>query len=67
METCVIGIDVGGTNTDAVILKGREVLAFSKQATTTDVTTGVISALYHALQQCSDSGTFLHNPKSLFF
>lgn len=37
-----IGIDVGGTNTDAVILdESNTVLAWTKQATTSDVTTGL--------------------------
>ena len=33
-----IGIDVGGTNTDAVLMEGNEVLAAVKTATTSDVT-----------------------------
>ena len=40
-----IGIDVGGTNTDAVMMGGREVLAATKTATTRDVTSGVRQAL----------------------
>ncbi len=40
-----IGIDVGGTNTDAVLLTGRQVLAEAKAATTPDVTGGIVSAL----------------------
>ena len=41
----VIGVDVGGTNTDAVVIKkvkgqGHEVLAEDKHLTTSDVTTG---------------------------
>ncbi len=41
-----IGIDVGGTNTDAVVLDGSgRVLARTKQATTADVTTGLKHAL----------------------
>jgi len=40
-----IGIDVGGTNTDAVLMDGSTVLAEVKTATTTDVTAGVLAAL----------------------
>ena len=40
-----IGIDVGGTNTDAVLMEGSEVLASVKTATTPDVTTGIVAAL----------------------
>ncbi|MEW2489869.1 hydantoinase/oxoprolinase N-terminal domain-containing protein [Streptomyces sp. NPDC048411] len=41
-----VGIDVGGTNTDAVVLTGDgKVVARTKQATSADVTTGLRSAL----------------------
>ncbi len=40
-----IGIDVGGTNTDAVLLEEERVAAAVKTPTTDDVTGGVISAL----------------------
>lgn len=40
-----IGIDVGGTNTDAVLLDGLRVLAAVKSPTTPDVTTGIKTAL----------------------
>ncbi|WP_434360484.1 hydantoinase/oxoprolinase family protein [Parasalinivibrio latis] len=40
-----VGIDVGGTNTDAVIMQGRELLASVKVNTTKDVTSGVKEAL----------------------
>lgn len=44
-----LGIDVGGTNTDAVIMQGRTVLAGIKASTTKDVTTGVLNALEGAI------------------
>lgn len=40
-----IGIDVGGTNTDAVLLDGTSVLAANKSATSADVTAGIIDTL----------------------
>ena len=40
-----IGVDVGGTNTDAVVMAGRDVVAGVKAATTQDVTSGVQEAL----------------------
>lgn len=40
-----IGIDVGGTNTDAVLMEGPEVVAKHKTPTTADVSTGIITAL----------------------
>src|SRR5918997_6888312 len=40
-----IGIDVGGTNTHAVLMDGDRVLAAVKAATTPDVTSGIVTAL----------------------
>lgn len=40
-----IGIDVGGTNTDAVLLDGRNILAWRKAATTADVSGGIVEAI----------------------
>jgi len=40
-----IGIDVGGTNTDAVLLEGNRVAHAVKTPTTADVTTGIERAL----------------------
>jgi len=51
----VIGIDVGGTNTDAVILQTNIqppiVLSSSKSVTTHDVTSGIKSAIILAINQ----------------
>jgi N-methylhydantoinase A/oxoprolinase/acetone carboxylase beta subunit len=41
----VIGIDVGGTNTDAVLLEDGEVRRAAKTPTTADVTGGMVTAL----------------------
>jgi N-methylhydantoinase A/oxoprolinase/acetone carboxylase beta subunit len=45
-----IGIDVGGTNTDAVAMDGTKVLAGVKAATTADVMAGVVAALKAVLE-----------------
>lgn len=40
-----IGIDVGGTNTDAVLMDGRSVVGWAKRPTTADVTGGIQTVL----------------------
>ncbi|MBB4908488.1 hydantoinase/oxoprolinase N-terminal domain-containing protein [Actinophytocola algeriensis] len=54
-----IGIDVGGTNTDAVLIAGRHdedvrVVAAVKTPTTEDVTTGVLTAIGELLADAPD-------------
>jgi N-methylhydantoinase A/oxoprolinase/acetone carboxylase beta subunit len=44
-----IGIDVGGTNTDAVLLEGERVVHAVKTPTTADVTSGIVRALLSLL------------------
>jgi N-methylhydantoinase A/oxoprolinase/acetone carboxylase beta subunit len=39
-----LGIDVGGTNTDAVLVSGRTVVASAKRPTTSDVGSGIVAA-----------------------
>lgn len=51
-----IGIDVGGTNTDAVLMDGPRVLAKVKTPTTEDVTTGITTALERVLRQGGAAG-----------
>lgn len=46
-----IGVDVGGTNTDAVVMEGTKVLGWFKTPTTPDVTSGIVTALKGALEQ----------------
>ena len=46
-----IGVDVGGTNTDAALLRGTEVLATVKSSTTADVTSGVATAIRTVLAE----------------
>ena len=45
-----VGFDVGGTFTDGVLMKGRDVLAKAKSLTTQDVTSGIIEALDRVLE-----------------
>jgi len=54
-----IGIDVGGTNTDAVLIDGSRVLAAVKTTTTADVLGGVRTALDQLLAQTA------HDPGSV--
>lgn len=46
-----IGVDVGGTNTDAVLMGNRRVLAKLKTPTTEDVTGGITTAITSVLTQ----------------
>jgi len=48
-ELMRLGIDVGGTNTDAVLMDGSSVRAAAKTATTEDVTSGVTSVIARLL------------------
>ncbi len=45
-----VGVDVGGTHTDAVLMSGAEVLAAVKTRTTEDVTAGIAAALRGVLR-----------------
>lgn len=45
-----IGIDVGGTNTDAVLMDGLELVVSTKKPTTEDVTSGIVTALERLLE-----------------
>ena len=48
-----IGVDVGGTNTDAVIMNGGEFVAGSKRLTTPDIISGVRNALSATMEEAS--------------
>lgn len=50
-----LGIDVGGTNTDAVLISGRSVLATVKRPTTPDVSSGIIVATRAVLEAVHSS------------
>ena len=43
--TLRIGVDVGGTNTDAVAMSGNDVAGWAKATTTPDVTDGIVTAV----------------------
>ena len=45
-----IGVDVGGTNTDAVLMDGSRVLASHKAETTANVSDGIVAAISDVLQ-----------------
>jgi N-methylhydantoinase A/oxoprolinase/acetone carboxylase beta subunit len=51
-----IGIDVGGTNTDAVLLDGDTLVAAVKTPTTSDVTSGITTALRDLLAAATPDG-----------
>lgn len=48
-----LGIDVGGTNTDAVLMDGEELQAKIKRPTTPDVTDGIVAAIAGVLATAS--------------
>ncbi|MDH3771725.1 MAG: hydantoinase/oxoprolinase family protein, partial [Nitrospirota bacterium] len=52
-----IGIDVGGTNTDAVLMNGLEVIAWRKTATTPDVGGGIVAVLEALLAESAVSAS----------
>ncbi len=45
-----LGIDVGGTNTDAVLVSEGSVVASAKRPTTSDVSSGIVNATRAVLQ-----------------
>lgn len=51
ISPCVIGIDVGGTNTDAVLLRDDKVLAWHKTPTTADIQQGVEVAIEEVIRK----------------
>lgn len=52
-----IGVDVGGTNTDAVIMDHRRVVAAVKRTTTMDVSSGIAAAIRGVLAAASATAT----------
>ena len=56
LRRLTIGIDVGGTNTDAVLLDGTRVVHAVKTPTTADITSGITTALRTLLREMSVGG-----------
>jgi len=50
-----IGVDVGGTNTDAALMNGDQVLASCKRPTTATVSEGIVNAIRQVLAEGSVS------------
>lgn len=50
-ERLRLGIDVGGTNTDAALLRGKQVVATAKSFTTADVRGGVVNVVTEMLEK----------------
>ena len=51
-----IGVDVGGTNTDAVLMDGSNLVGAAKLPTTVDVTNGIVNSLSGLLRQLPRDG-----------
>lgn len=51
-----IGVDVGGTNTDAVAVQGKTILGSAKCCTTPDVFSGIRAAMIAALDGAGIAG-----------
>ena len=54
----ILGIDVGGTSTDAVLLTAAGISGKAKVATTNDISIGIVSAIGDLRRQ-HDGGTSL--------
>ncbi|WP_417210384.1 hydantoinase/oxoprolinase N-terminal domain-containing protein [Antarctobacter sp.] len=57
-----IGIDVGGTNTDAVLIDGERILSSIKVPTTSDVMTGVVNTIRGVMEQSASAGNGADRP-----
>lgn len=55
-----LGIDVGGTNTDAVLLNGRKILASVKRPTSENVTDGIVLAIEAVLSKANIDASDIH-------
>lgn len=54
--SCHVGVDVGGTHTDAVVMaEGNVVISSAKHTTTADVMSGICKALVAALDKAADT------------
>lgn len=54
-QSLIIGVDVGGTNTDAVMINHEgKVITWSKCPTTDDVTSGVVDTINQCIAKAED-------------
>jgi N-methylhydantoinase A/oxoprolinase/acetone carboxylase beta subunit len=51
MNSFRIGVDVGGTNTDTVLMDGNEVVASTKASTSSDIASGIVASITNLLRQ----------------
>jgi N-methylhydantoinase A/oxoprolinase/acetone carboxylase beta subunit len=51
-----LGVDVGGTNTDAVLMDGTEVVAWAKRPTSSSVSRGVAATINAVLEKAGIEG-----------
>eukprot|EP00111_Clytia_hemisphaerica_P003510 TCONS_00010036-protein len=56
MSSFVIGIDVGGTNTDVAIVQGHKVVGWNKSSTTPNIIDGVIQSIEKSLKNTEENG-----------
>ena len=54
-----LGVDVGGTNTDAVLMDGAAVQSWCKSSTTEDISTGIFSAIRNVLTKADISADLI--------
>ena len=54
-----IGVDVGGTNTDAVVMQSENFLGGAKSPTTKDILSGVENAINAALNEAKTESKML--------
>ena len=52
----VIGIDVGGTNTDVAIVQRNKVIGWNKSSTTPNIIDGVVQSIEKSLTNTQDNG-----------
>lgn len=55
-----IGVDVGGTHTDAIIVRGGEVIATRKVLTTPDISSGIVGAVRAVLSDDRVEAAHIH-------
>jgi N-methylhydantoinase A/oxoprolinase/acetone carboxylase beta subunit len=50
----VIGVDIGGTNTDTVLMDGNDVLAWDKSTTSSDFAEGVCLSIKKVMEKAKE-------------